>query len=364
MKNLLIIAIALTSVDAFATRARMAALGNSIHLVDTVTVFDRPTDLFALGTDYVTLETGLTTTTTTQNQNAEGMIVRTMGDAKLGLALGHQSLNASAWGLRKAAMGVHANLGTNQQNPVSIMYAKKSGDISWAGTFGFSSYNNKGTAVATDLQKEDSMGFNVGATSGAWDATLSSGLANNASLVNGTKMSGTKALTLAGGYKMDSMYWFGKYTTAGIKVESSAGAELLKYDTTIMNVGVANSHKKDGSELFYSIAYNNSEAKTATATDTATTLPITIGFEADASSWLTLRGAVSQSSIINKSKTEISTTTELDPGANSTTVSAGAGLKFNKLTLDGTFSKLHGSTATQALNGNDLLTQVGMTYVF
>ena len=165
MKKLLVIAIALASVNAFATRARMLALGNSVHLVDTQTVFSKPDDMFDLASDYVTLETGATggVTQTAQNSNAEGMIVRTMGDAKLGLALGHQSLNASGWGLRNSA--TLAALKTNQQNPIEFSYGNKSGDMSWAGTLVYSNYNNK-LAAAGALEKESSTGVHFGAAQG------------------------------------------------------------------------------------------------------------------------------------------------------------------------------------------------------
>lgn len=367
MKKLLIIAIALTSVNAFASRARMLSLGSSVHLLDTQTVYDRPTDLMKMSSDYVALETGATggVAASAQYSNAEGVIVRTMGDAKMALTLGRQSTNASSWGLRAYATAFSLNV--NQQNPISFMYGKKVGDITWTGTLGYSNYNNKNAGTGTTLEKENSSGFNIGATSGAWDAALSSGFGNSAQVGNGNKLTGTGALTLSGGYKLDTMYFFGKYSTAAIKVENNLSVEQLKAETTIMNVGVANSHKKDGSELFYSIAYNQTDAKVTTTSekkDSSTTLPITIGFEADAASWLTLRGSVTQSTLINKSKTEISTTTEVDPGANSTTVAAGAGLKFNKVNVDGTILNTTASTQGKKLDSSELLAQVGLTYNF
>ena len=59
MKQLIIIAIALVSTNAFATRARVMALGNSPHLVDTQTVYSNPADMMVMG-DYVTFESGIT----------------------------------------------------------------------------------------------------------------------------------------------------------------------------------------------------------------------------------------------------------------------------------------------------------------
>ena len=45
--------------------------------------------------------------------------------------------------------------------------------------------------------------------------------------------------------------------------------------------------------------------------------------------------------------------------------SVGAGMKWNKLTLDGSLTGLTSTgTATQRIDGTDLLTQVGVTYMF
>lgn len=366
MKQLLVLAIALTSVNAFATRARVTALGNSPHQPDTATVYAKPYHIFALASDYATLETGATggTAPTLQNKNAEGMLVRTMGDAKLGLSLGHQSLNESSWGpLRSisAALG-DADLAANQQNPIEFTYGKKSGDMTWAGTLVYSNYNNKLAAAGT-LEKESSMGLRFGATSGAWDAVANLGLTNTANVINGNKFTGTPAIGVSGGYMMDSMYFFGGLTTSGAKEETAAAVEVYKVANQSINVGVVNSHKKDGNDLYYSIALNQSESKyTVAATDTkitSLTLPITVGVEAEAASWLTLRGSVSQATMINNTKNEVAGT-EFAPAANSTTVAVGAGLKFNKLTFDGTMS----TATTQVVNAADLLGQVGMTYWF
>lgn len=364
MKQLLVLAIALTSVNAFATRARVTALGNSPHLVDTQNVYSKPYQMFDLGSDYVNLESGATggVTQTAQNANAEGMIVRTMGDAKLGLSLGHQSVNASSWGLR--AYSTVANLKANQQNPIEFSYGKKSGDMTWAGTFVYSNYNNK-AAAAGALEKESSMGLRFGATQGAWDGTLSLGLTNTANIVNGNKFTGTTAIGLIGGYHMDTMYFYGNVVTAGAKEEDSAAVEQMKVDNQTISLGVVNSHKKDNSEVFYSIGLNQATAKITAGGETkvtSLTLPITVGVEVDAASWMTLRGSISQSTLINDTKTEAGgvTTAELAPRENSTTVAMGAGLKFNKLAFDGTLS----TATSQKIDATDLMAQAGMTYSF
>lgn len=69
MKKILVVVVALASMNAFATRARVNALGNAPHLIDTQTVYSNPADMMILG-DFVTLESGITGAGA-QNANAE-----------------------------------------------------------------------------------------------------------------------------------------------------------------------------------------------------------------------------------------------------------------------------------------------------
>jgi hypothetical protein len=168
---------------------------------------------------------------------------------------------------------------------------------------------------------------------------------------------------LKGGYMMDQWYLFGDISSAGFKVENAAGTELAKYSTMTVDLGVTTEVKKDGSGMFYGAKLHNMSDKndTSDTKNTALQLPLWIGLEVDAASWLTLRGSVQQTlQLINNTKTETAgtTTSELSPGGNDTTVTAGAGLKFNKITVDGT---LQGST-NQQLNANNMLALLGLTY--
>lgn len=382
MRQLLVIAIALASVNAFASRARMNALGNNVQLIDTQTVLTNPADMMFIG-DYANIESGTTATTTFQS-NTEGTITRSYGNSKFGLTLGYQSKNASAYSTGAATPGLRfagsqafltaafgapaAGLGLTtvkgQQNPVNLHYGTKIDDWAVAGTLVYSNYNDK---VASE--KESSTGLRFGARNDVWDAKAGIGLGN--SYENGTeKFSGTSGYSAGVGYKMEDWYFNGNFETAGFKVEK-AGTETVKLDYTAIALAAVKSHKTDGGNLFYGATLTQEERKftlggTTDVKQTALTLPVLIGFEADAASWLTLRGSVSQRVLLNNSKAEFGSTTatELSPGLNSTVAAVGAGLKFNKLTLDGSLQGLTGGAATQQLNGNVLLGQVGLTYLF
>lgn len=369
MKKLLVIAVALASVNAFATRARVNALGNSPHLIDTQTVYGNPADMFFVGGDYVTIETGKTTATGL-NDGAEGMVVRSFGDAKFGFSLGHDSdVAVQQRGLAAAAFTSAVNY--LQQNPIELTYGMKAGDLAWAGTFVYSNYKSK-TGIN---EKEDTMGLRGGLRMGALDAKFGLGLANNYQNDTDGKFKGTLSVSAGVGYAMDNLYFHGFVRQSGFKVEGPAptNTELAKVDLTTIEATVTSSHKKDGSEFFYGAGLASATVKNSPAggevKTTSLGLPVWMGLEVDAASWAVLRGSIKQTVLINDSKTETSPTpagtdTEFSPGPNNTVVNVGAGLKFNKITIDGSLEGLSGATASQQLNSNTLLGTVGLTYMF
>jgi hypothetical protein len=369
MKKLLVVVVALAATNAFATRARVNALGNSPHLMDTQTVYSNPADMMMMG-DYVTMESGSSSATSadrTEGANTEGMITRSWGDAKMGLALGHQSKLSSTWGLRSSFIGATSGI-RSQQNPVELSYGMKTSDMAWAATLVYSNMNDK-TATA---EKESSAGIRAGLRMGALDAKLGLGLMNTYESAAQGKYKGTMGLSAGAGYAMDSLYVSGSVALAGFKTEDAAGTETGKFNSTDISVSAVNSHKKDGSEFFYgagldsvSQKWENTSANDAKVNNLA--LPIWLGMEVDAASWLTLRASVKQSTLVLNQKTEVTgtvpvafTAQEFAPGANTTTAAVGAGLKWNKVTLDGSL----GSVTAQQINGTSLLGTVGMTYMF
>lgn len=378
MKQLLVIAIALASTNAFASRARVTSLGNSAHILDTQSIFSNPAKMFLMG-DFVSLESGKTATNnagtigTNPNDNAEGTLVRTMGDAKWALALGHKSENASMFGLRNMlAATVAANSKFEQQNPVEFSYGMKSGDMTWAATLVYSNYNDKAREI-----KEDSAGVRFGLLMGAWDIHAGVGLSSNvkdktAAGGAGVDFKGTGSYNVYAGYAMENLYTFADLTLAGAKMETQVGStELAKVDAQRITLGAVSSHKKDGNEFFYGakLVSFNQKNKTAPEEKTTTlTLPVIVGLEAEATSWMTLRASLTQNVLIANSKVETTPAdpadTEFAPGANSTSAAIGAGLKFNKITVDGSLEGLTGGAASQDLSGDTLLTTVGMTYMF
>lgn len=363
MKKLLTVAIILASTSAYATRARWQALGNSPHINDAATVYSNPADIFMLN-DSVTIESGRTNSVLGNDgeDGAEALVIRSMGDAKIALSLGHDDSRTSMQ--RNAASGTLTTI-VGQQNPLELTYGMKMGDLAWAGTLVYSNFNNKKTEV-----EETTTALKFGVNGSNFDAAVNIGLVDKWTSGTATARSefeGKSNVSALGGYWIASdLYAYGEISTGGYEVTSATtGTVVNEVETTTVEIGLINTMKNDGNEFFYGIGLANSETKDSKASDlkeTSLYLPVVIGLEADAASWLTLRGSIAQTVLIQNDKTETNAGTqeELTPGPNSTTFSAGAGLKFGQLMLDGSIL----ANGSQVVNGDTLLSTVGLTYNF
>ncbi|WP_409479110.1 hypothetical protein [Pseudobdellovibrio sp. HCB154] len=367
MKSLLTLAIVLASTSAFATRARITALGNAAHLTDAATVYNKPADMFTVS-DSLTIESGLTdvalvTGATANNPatGAEALLIRSHGDAKWALSLGHDDVRSFS---QRSTSAVSA-AARAQQNPIEVSYGMKSGDMAWAGTLVYSNYNDK----AAD-EKESTMGLKFGAATSTWDATVDLGLTDKWEDAANNEFKGKSNVAVRGGFWVASdMYAYADVAMGGHE-DTVAGTVASEIKTTDITVGAINTVKSEGNEFFWGAALASAQSKDskgAEVKETSLMLPLIIGVEANAASWLTLRGSVTQNVLIQNEKTETATATvsEEAPGTNSTTFAAGAGLKLGKLALDGSLLAVTGSNPSgQEVNADDLLGTVGLTYAF
>lgn len=346
MKHLITIAIVLSTATAFASsRARTTALGNSVHIAD----FYSPENLLSQG-ELLRIETGKTTPTTAVD-GAEGTLHKSLGDGKLALSLGH--LEGSIYNNR-AASGIAGIV--PQQNALNVSYGWKMADMTIGAGLLYSNYDNK---VST--AKESSMGIKAGVLTSAFYARGTIILTDKYELGADT-YKGASGFDITGGMNFGDLSVHANVMSSGYKVEGTGPKDVEMMN---MSVKLVETIKKDGNEFFYGVglATTSEKDKTADVKTTTMNLPLIIGLEAAANSWLTLRASVSQDVLISDSKTTATagTTAETTPGLNTTTFAAGAGIAFNKIVLDG--SIMNGGTQ-QEINANNLLAQVGLTYNF
>jgi len=380
MKKLLTLALVLSSASAFATRARVTALGNSAHLTDASYIYSKPSYAAIVG-DSLTLESGVTangftttgaapdaTDSSDANLGAEGLLIRSMGDAKFAIGLGHD--DATSFMNRGMANAIKVNAALtyairSQQNPLFLAYATKMGDMNVGAGLRYSNFDDK-----KGDEKETTMGLTFDARGDKWNVDLDLGLtdewktgATNAS--PGDSFKGKSAIALTGGYDVtDSLYVNAGFMSGGFKMEDNS-VEVADVEYTNITAGVTESIKKDGTEFFYGAGLLSTSAKEKTSDSKVTSLkmPLIIGLEAEANSWLVIRGSVTQNLLLvdnDKTTNGATTAVETAPGANSTKLAAGAGLKFNKLTVDGSIL----ASGSQVINSANLLGTVGLTYAF
>jgi len=396
-------AILAMAAPAFASKARMASMQNAAHMTDTYTIFDNPAKSYQLG-DFAVLEMGATTTTATgvntpENlitnggtatalyaPGAEGGFVRSYGDSKIGFYMGKKS----PFTTRMRALTGFAG----QENPIELIYGFQAADTKMGVSFNYSKTEPK---TGTGRQKQDAMGVRFGAIGTNWDAGLSLGLGSNATgndaatIITGVALNadtastykGTTGFKVNGGYWFDSLYVYANYYQDGAKIEGIKPALLggtaanATVEQSQYEIGVIDTMKADGMNFFYGASYIGftSKAKeiSPAALDTTvsdaftreqTQLPFVMGVEADAASWLTLRASVKQNVILGSTKPNTGdTSSNID---NNTTVALGAGLKFNKFTLDSTLAagSVPGTAGTGAINANNMMANASLTYMF
>ncbi len=389
-------AILIMAAPVMASKARMASLQNAPHLNDTQSIFDNPSRAYLLG-DFAVLEMGATSTarvgvntpenlttngastgaTTFYGANAEGGFLKSYGDNKVGFYLGRKSAFTSR---------VRTLLGfTGQDNPFEIIYGFQAMDLKWGAAFNYSKAEPK---VVGGAQSEETMGLRLGVNAPAWEAALILGLGSkatgNAASAFGltavdadSDYTGTTGMKLSGGYWFDKTYVFASYYQDGVELTkmtgagSFAGVTGAKIEQSQYEVGVVDTVKSDGINFFYGVSYvgfksddkNDNAAVDAVFNVDQTQLPFVIGVEADAASWLTLRASAKQNVILGTSKVN---TGDTKTNTNNTTVALGAGLKFNKFTLDSTLvaGSVPSVQGNGNINANNLMANASLTYLF
>lgn len=376
---LLATGLAVLSTSAFATKARMEALGQdtdrgSYYLEDSRSVFLNAATLNNVK-NYVVTEWGTannTNTDSTSAPQAEGGFFREMGSFAYGLYLnnGINSQNDVRRGgngyANAVAMG-DTNF-VSQDNRLDLFFAGDMG-VKWGARLGYASGKNKTTFEA----KNSFLGLGFGMEMGDLAAYANIDLKDESegATAAGDKWEADTALNIGLSYKVAGMTVFADYDTVGAKYTAS-GAAAVETSRNTITVGVGKVHEVSSTaRINMDLAYVNEKSEdksTATTEVTDSRLPLTIGFEADATSWLTLRGSVSQAVIINKTETKTTSTTEAT-NANTTNVAAGATLNFGKLKVDGTIgttdiSRAGTANETGVLSTDNLLTKVAVHYWF
>jgi len=367
MKKHVLIAtgLAVLSTSAFATKARMTSLGQnatygSQYLQDTRNVFRNASEVNAM-------KNYIVTDWKTATGEAEGGFFREAGSFSYGVYMGSE-INAFNTERTNANNTLGETTLTSDfqahDNALDVFVAGDAG-VEWGARVHYANGKNE-QAIAGVTQKHSALGVGLGMGMGDIKAYFNMTLNDKS---EGAGASGdkfeAKDMLVGASYGWMGYVFSAEYAANGYELTPANVVKGEKKNTEL-SIGVGKTKEISAtSRMNWDVYYNSSEAKTKNVAGAAetkvkdTTLPVTIGFETDATSWLVLRGAITQKVLFNENKDNAG---KKKTNANTTAVTAGGTLNFGKLKVDGALEGA--SDGTGSLNANKLLTTVAVHYWF
>ncbi len=418
MKKILLTTAALATLSSsvYATKARIEALGEEAgdnYLVeDQRRIFTNAAQIhnyvnsltFEWGNQGSALDTDAEST-----PQAQGGFITNCGSLVCGIYLGDQSNTVRALRVVGTDIGSTTFQPLRANDNTTALFIGGGSNVKWGTFFSYSSNEDKNSSG--EKASEEAMSLNIGAMTNKWEAYATIGLGNEAEFDNGythsnsttvsaaQKFDGDLGLRIGGNYKLGSDREV--YLTMK-KIDWTSTSGTTETEGAFMSYQAG--YQKDFGNAFVRAFYESIEIEfTRSGVDTAeltrTKLPVVIGYEGQANSWLTLRGSISHNlmgkvegknisnflstagsfstnshlQVANQYNAYTSGTSYLEGEktlANSTTVNAGATLTFGKLSIDGAIGTTAASRSAATakdegvLSFDNLLTRVGMHYSF
>jgi hypothetical protein len=338
----------------------MEALGQSStrgseYISDSRNIFRNPA-LLNSTKNYIVTEWGVgQLTDSTVAPRAEGGFFREMGSFNYGLYLGNNTSRAAA-----------ENMFLGQDNALDLFLSGDMG-VQWGAKL---HYSNSKDESGTFAKKDSAFGLGLGVVAGEAEGYLNLDLADKAEggTVAGDQFKLKPSYLVGGSYKWSSVTFFASYEAT--KHDTTLATVTTTKKTSEIVVGAGRIHEINPTARIITDAHlslADDTNITATGKTKTSALPVTLGFEADATSWLVVRGNVHQNVILGETK---DVNGKKKTAANSTTVDAGGTLNFGKLKVDGSIGTTPTSgvaTATTkngVLSTNNLMTRVGVSYWF
>lgn len=350
-KNVLVIAgLALVSTSAFASKARIESFGNNanLYIKDQRNIFRNAATVNS-NTNMIVTEWGTSQSTdTAAAPRAEGGFFRQAGSLNYGLYLGNNETDD-----RTVATSTSAGY-LAQDNALDLFIGGDAG-LQWGARLHYA--NSKSEFAAGQEMKNNALGLGAGVTMGQLEVYTNVTIADKSegnAQTDGTGFAAGEykakpSFTVGAGYDLNG-------TTIFAEVEmnkAEEGTVTHKENTYLLGAGRV-MELTPTARVFGNVAFEYGKTE-GTQEVKAMMLPVAFGFEADATSWLTLRGSVGQNVALNDVKVDGKKTVN-----SSTLVTAGASLTFGKLALDGYL----GTQATGKVDGDNMFSRVGVTYNF
>lgn len=381
---------------AHASKARLIALGQdkdgSLFLDDSRNVFKNASYVNNVGNmafiDFgSTGQAGQVNVDVDANQKAEGGAFFKYNAMTYGVYLGNENDTGV---LLKSLAGTGGVTMPQSDNVLELSVAGKAA-LDWGVTLGWAPTKDEQGASP---KENKSLYTRLGIAKNQWEAYVNVSIQGESDdRINDKKYDGGGAYDLGGSYEFGENTVFARYKTVDWD-QIDAGTKT-KGDYMEYKVGLGHTQEvSSSSRVIYELRYDAAEANVKFAGTPAmgkiTEVPFLVGFEADANSWLTLRGSISQT-LFGSTEGKNVSATNFGAGVvpflrakfklpaqdnykgsikNSTNVNAGATLKFGNLSVDGLVGTGGNGTATSttaetgSLSLDRLMTRVSATYMF
>lgn len=369
MKKQLTVALGLAvlATPAFASKARLQALGEdvngSFYVNDNRNVFLNAAQVNN-HKDLVTFEWGDTQegTDATGTPRAEGGVFKTAGNLVYGLYLGSESNTSNSFRALSGLTGTAAE----EENNIDVFVGGDAG-MKWGANV---TYSKSAKDEVNGDAESNALRTRFGVIAGDIEGWANINISNKAEDAAGNEFKGKLGYKVGGVYHMNDYNLFADYQSFNGEADGAQDGDLK---SSQLQVGAGRATKlNDKATLFTRVQYTNVKVDTSDMTvggeDTKTnSVPVVIGLEYDAASWLTLRSSVAQNIWSSKDNDG-----DKSPVHDTTVVNAGATLKFGELSVDGVVGNstggADGSGDTSVGNGNlrtdNLMSRVSMTYRF
>ena len=339
MKKHLVVAagLAVLSTGAFASKARMAALNQgsslgSFYLEDNRNVFRSSNSVNSMN-NYVITEWGSSYIPGGAAATAEGGFFRSHGAMNYGLYL-----NSDA----------HGNV-DNNLNPARVdLVVGGDAGLNWGLRLGYESMEAAGS-------NHEASGFDLGLSATVSGANLWLNYAPaTTSTVANAETERNADMTLGATYGMGDYTLFAEYASEGQDGDKDA--------STSITVGAAKVWETSGgASVFYdasivSTANYDLAGTTYAADNSKLSVPVTLGVEVKAASWLTWRASIQQS-VYGSHEDAAGTVTS----GRTTNLGAGASLTWGDLQIDGTIRNASGG---QLGSDDQFMSSVAAMYRF
>jgi len=372
-KTLLAAATLALSTNAIASQVRFDSLqGARTTKQDFVEMFSQPSTMWSGEiADQVLFE-----------NNSGGVIISGEG-SRYGFYVGRQSdlqatqewtdsLNGMQYsGLPGTGADARANAVLNRAlgtlvMPVTAFYGRESGSIKWG--LAATIVNSKQTNAPVNFE-QNAMSLAGGVDGGNWRVDASVGLAANFSTA-GSAPAMERQLEGQGNNRIQAEYdiseaWRAYADVSNAGFERSVGG-TVNQEVRISRTSVGAERRMDHG-MFYGLRYDMFSSEVGGTKTDSTSLPVHIGGEVEASDWMVLRAAWSQSLMSTRREAGGQTVTQTLAG--DTVVTGGAGIRIGKSLIDVTTgiasgSNMVGGRTVFAQGGGDLFANVAYTYNF